>query len=122
MTRLNQFYGEISVRIVNIGPIEPRSATRNNTRPQIEPPIHLIMYVEEDEDARRERDLNEAHETIDGIRVFDLESDDERYMEDVPIVEETEFHPNELDFLTDQFARLNTRLDCINAWIISCNE
>lgn len=54
--------------------------------------------------------------------MFDLESDDERYMEDVPIVEEIEFPPNELDFLTDQFAQLNTRLDCINAWIISCNE
>lgn len=51
-----------------------------------------------------------------------MESDDKRQMEDFPIVEETQFQPNKIDSLTDQFAWFSTQLDCINAWMISCNE
>lgn len=43
----------------------------------------------DDDDARREWELNEALEAIDAIRELDLESNnDDRYMEDVPIAKE----------------------------------
>lgn len=83
---LNRYCEEVTVRIVNIALIEIWPTSQKDNRSQIVP--NSPEQVDEDEDALHERELNAALDAIDVIREFDLESDDDRNMEDVPIVEE----------------------------------
>lgn len=73
---LNQFYGEVSIQIVNISPIEPRSANRSHKRSRIMPTSP--DNNNEDEDDQWKRELNEALEAIDEIRDSDLDSYSQR--------------------------------------------
>lgn len=58
----------------------------SNKRSLIEP--NFPDNIEEDEDARREREINEALEAIDAIRDSDLDLNEERTKEDVSIAKE----------------------------------
>lgn len=83
---LNRYCEEVTVRIVNIALIEIWPTSQKDNRSQIV--RNSPEQVDEDEDALHERELNAALDAIDVIREFDLESDDDRNMEDVPIVKE----------------------------------
>lgn len=81
-------------------PLKPWSTTRNNKRSPREPDSRNII---KESDARQEWELIEV---VDAIRESDLESDDDRYMEDAPIVDESPLQPNEPDSLVDHFVQL----------------
>lgn len=68
---------------MNITPIEPQSTSLNEKGCRIKP--NSLELVDEDEDVRQERELNES---LDAIRVSNLESDDNRHMKDVLIAKE----------------------------------
>lgn len=67
-------------------------------------------------------ELNEVLEAIDTSKESDLELDDDRHMEVVPIDKEIPSQLNEFESLADHFARLNTQLDSIDARLISYGE
>lgn len=54
--------------------------------------------------------------------MFDLESDNERHTENVSIAELILLQPNEPDSLADHFAKLNTRLNSTDVWMMSYGE
>lgn len=68
--------------------------------------------------------MNETLDVIDAIRESDLESDNDVHwhMVDVPIAKEIASQLNEPDSLADHFAWLNSRLDSMNARLISYGE
>lgn len=75
---LNWYCGEVTILMVNIAPIKPWSVSQKNKRFWIGP--NSREQVDEDEDARHEKEPNEALDAIDAIREYDLESDDNRHM------------------------------------------
>lgn len=62
---LNRYCRNVLVRMVNIAPFEPRSASRNNKRPQTKP--NSPGTIEKDVDGRHEVELYEALDAIDAI-------------------------------------------------------
>lgn len=102
--------------------IEPWSACRINKRSWPKP--NFLENVEEDDDAQCERELIEVWEAINAIWECGLESDndDERHMVYLPIVDKIPSQLNKPKNLANHFARLNTRLDSMDALLISYGE
>lgn len=71
--------------MVNIAQIEPWSAIRNNKRSKIE--LNTPNNDDDDEDDQWERELSKTLYAIDTIMGSNLDSADERTLEDVPIAE-----------------------------------
>lgn len=119
---LNHQCGDVVIQIVTITLIEPWSACRINKRSQPKP--NFLENVEEDDDAQCERELIEVWEAITAIWECGLESDndDERHMVYLSIVDEIPSQLNKPKNLANHFARLNTRLDSMDALLISYGE
>lgn len=106
------------VRMVSLAPIESRLSNWNVKRSRIEP--NSPDNVEEDDDARLERKIDETLAINDELK--DSDEDSERTMEDVPIHEEIPSYLNVNDDLASNFALLNICLDSMDTQMMSYGE